>query len=85
MPFFLTSVLMFADCGVTNNILSRQPRLLNGDSYDDLPVDYEERSDFFSSNRTNQGPRLINGQESKRGAWPWQVISSSKIIKLYTL
>lgn len=70
---YLSSLPISTDCGVTNGIASRQPRFSTNGGYDELSVDYEERSEFSSVNRTSQGPRLINGHESKQGAWPWQV------------
>ena len=66
----------FLDCGVAHGIRpSRQPRWFFGSSFrgSSLVDQHEEQGNFFQVNKSNQVPRLINGQESKRGAWPWQV------------
>lgn len=59
---------------MTNGVAARQPRMLIDSSYDDISVDYGEKSEPSSGNKSNQAPRLINGKESQRGAWPWQVV-----------
>lgn len=70
----MTAFFFIAECGMTNGVAARQPRMLMDSSFDDISVDYEERSELSSVNKTNQAPRLINGKESQRGAWPWQVV-----------
>ncbi|XP_065222885.1 chymotrypsin-like elastase family member 2A [Planococcus citri] len=61
------------DCGVTNGVAARQPRVLNSPFYDDISNEFEERSEPINSTKYNQVPRLINGKETQPGAWPWQV------------
>ncbi|XKL61844.1 hypothetical protein PGB90_001677 [Kerria lacca] len=58
---------------MTHSVASREPRVLPDIDYHDIMNDYEDRSELFKLNKTNQVPRLINGKESQRGAWPWQV------------
>jgi hypothetical protein len=56
--FFLYVNLLFQECGLNNGAMSyRQPRTVNGGG---------ASVGGFKS-------RLVNGKETQKGAWPWQV------------
>ena len=75
---------MISECGVSKHYRQRRPRLEEHQAESNKSsrmIDFDEEDDRVLKSR-HKAARIINGKESKPGAFPWQVLTHTHTLLL---